>query len=143
MRKILVTLDFKGKDSKLLEAAKEYGRAFGAEIILLNVDPIKVESEIIQDSPVMVHRANTIQALIDESVQFAEGKLGGDVYNFRHVLKAGVPHEMILEVAEKEKVDLIIVGNNKHSAAYRFLIGSVADQVIKKSEIPVLLIPND
>lgn len=141
MRKVLVTVDFKGKDSKALEVAKEWGRAFNGEIILLNVDPIEIDKQTIAIEPLMAHRADVINDLIEENVNEMEGKLGDDFFSFRHILKSGAPHEQILKVAEEEDVDLIIMGSNKHSGAYRFLIGSVADQVIKKANRPVLLVP--
>lgn len=141
MRRILVTLDFKGKDYKALDFAKDLGRAFDAEIILLNVDPIEVDKQVLAKEPLMLQRAEVIKDLIMENVEDVEGKLGGDIYKFRHILKTGSPHEQILKVAKDEDVDLIIMGSNKHSGAYRFLIGSVADQVIKKTNTPVLLVP--
>ncbi|HUH34649.1 MAG TPA: universal stress protein [Moheibacter sp.] len=141
MKRILVTLDFKGKDFKSLEVAKEMGRAFNAEIILLNVDPIEVDKESLATAPVMAHRLDVINDMINENVKNVEGKLGGDIFKFRHILKSGAPHEQILKVAKEEDVDVIIMGSNKHSGAYRFLIGSVADQVVKKTTIPVLLVP--
>lgn len=141
MRRILVTLDFKGKDYKAIDVAKDLGRAFDAEIILLNVDPIEVDKQVIAQEPLMMQRAKVIQDIIEENVQEVEGKLGADIYNFRHILKTGSPHEQILKVAKEEDVDMIIMGSNKHSGAYRFLIGSVADQVVKNTSIPVLLVP--
>jgi|26BtaG_2_1085354.scaffolds.fasta_scaffold00108_7 nucleotide-binding universal stress UspA family protein len=141
MKKILVTLDFKGNDSQLIEVAKEWGRAFEGEIILLNVDPIEIDAKAIETEPIMAHRMETIKDLVMENVENVEGKLGSEIYQFRHILRTGSPFEQILDVADSENVDVIIIGSNKHSAAYRFLIGSVADQVIKKSHIPVLLVP--
>lgn len=143
MKKILVTLDFKGNDNQLIEAAKDWGRAFDAEILLLNVDPIEIDEKAIKDSPIMMHHAYTIESLVEDSIQDVEGKLGGEIFKFRHILKTGNPQEQILKVAKKEKVDLIIMGNNKHSATYRFLIGSVGDHIVRKSNVPMLLIPNE
>lgn len=143
MKKVLVTLDFKGNDSKLIEVAKEWGKAFEAEIILLNVDPIELDSKAIENDPIMAHRMEVIKDLTNESIQNVKGKLGGEIFRFKHVLKVGSPHEQILNAAHEENVDLIIMGSNKHSAAYRFLIGSVADLVVKKTSIPVLLVPFD
>ena len=75
MRRILVTLDFKGKDYKAIDVAKDLGRAFDAEIILLNVDPIEVDKQVIAQEPLMMQRAKAIQDIIEENVQEVEGKL--------------------------------------------------------------------
>lgn len=142
MKKVLVTLDFKEVSGKVLEAAKDWAKAFDGEIIILNVDPIELDNRSLEIEPVMSHRADDIKNQILSNVQAVENDLAVWGVNYRHILKSGSPQERILDVAESENVDLIIMGSNKHSAAYRFLIGSVADQVIKKSKTPVLLIPN-
>ncbi len=143
MKKILVTLDFKKVSENVLDAAKVWAEAFDGEIILVNVDPIELDNRSLEVDPVMSHRADDIKNQILVNVQNAQDRLSQAGIKVRHLLKSGTPHERILDVAETESVDLIIMGSNKHSAAYRFLIGSVADQVIKKSKIPVLLIPNE
>lgn len=143
MRKVLVTLDFKGVSEKVLDAAQTWAKVFEGEIIILNVDPIELDNRSLEIEPVMSHRADDIKNQILANVQMVEEKLSGAGVAVRHILKSGTPQDRILDVAESENVDLIVMGSNKHSAAYRFLIGSVADQVIKKSKIPVLLIPSE
>lgn len=143
MKKVLVTLDFKGNGQKVLQAAKDWAKAFDGKIILLNVDPIELDNRSLEIEPVMAHRADEIKNQILLRIKSVEEELNDAAIPFRHVLKAGTPHEKILEVAEDENIDIIFMGLNKHSAAYRFLIGSVADHVIKKSHIPVMLIPNE
>lgn len=46
----------------------------------------------------------------------------------------------ILEYAAKEKVDLIIMSTHGSSGIVRFMVGSVADKVIRHSLAPVLLV---
>lgn len=50
----------------------------------------------------------------------------------------GTPHEKILEYTEEHEIDLIIMGTHGRSGLDRFLLGSVTDKVIRKSDIPVL-----
>ena len=47
---------------------------------------------------------------------------------------------MICEVAEKEGVDLIVVGNKGMTGAKRFLLGSVPNQVSHHSPCNVLIV---
>ena len=49
----------------------------------------------------------------------------------------------IIEVAEKEDVDLIIISASGKSGLHRFLIGGVAERVLKNSKKDVLLVHND
>src|SRR6266516_4161145 len=52
----------------------------------------------------------------------------------------GDPADKILEVAEKEKVDLIVVGNKGMTGAKRFLLGSVPNQVSHHAPCNVLIV---
>lgn len=55
----------------------------------------------------------------------------------------GEPYEKILEIAEKEKADLIVMGNRGFSKIKRFFIGSVAQRVISEAPCPVLVIHSE
>jgi nucleotide-binding universal stress UspA family protein len=57
------------------------------------------------------------------------------------MLVQGATIEMIMEEAEKLKVDLIIAGHEEHNFLYKAFVGSVSRQIIRKSKIPVLIVP--
>ena len=46
----------------------------------------------------------------------------------------------IVEYADKLKVDLIIVGTTGRSGLKRMLLGSVASEVVKYADCPVLIV---
>ena len=52
----------------------------------------------------------------------------------------GLPAEQIVRVAEKEKVDLIVLGTQGHSGFKRLMIGSVTDRVLRACKCPVLAV---
>ena len=62
--------------------------------------------------------------------------------NVRKLVIAGIPSETIINVAEKEDVDLIIIAASGKSGLQKFFIGSVAERVLKGTEKDVLLIHN-
>lgn len=66
----------------------------------------------------------------------------GDIKIEKEVL-FGEPYLMILEAADKEKVDLIVMGNRGFSKIKRFFVGSVAQRVISEAPCPVLVIHSD
>jgi nucleotide-binding universal stress UspA family protein len=55
----------------------------------------------------------------------------------------GFPAETINKVAEEEGADLIVISASGKSGIHRFVIGSVAEKVLKNSNIDVLLVHND
>lgn len=65
-----------------------------------------------------------------------------DSVNVRTMVVTGIPAETIIDVADNEDVDLIIIAASGKSGIHRFFIGSVAEKVLKKSERDVLLIHN-
>jgi nucleotide-binding universal stress UspA family protein len=52
----------------------------------------------------------------------------------------GYAAEEILDVAEAEKVDMIIMGTHGRKGIDRILFGSVAEKVVKSASMPVLTI---
>lgn len=66
-----------------------------------------------------------------------------DGYNVKKMVLTGFPAEEIKRVTEEEGVDLIIISASGKSGIHRFVIGSVAEKVLKDSEIDVLLVHND
>ncbi len=53
----------------------------------------------------------------------------------------GEPYEKIIEIAENEKFDLIVMGRRGFSKITRFFLGSVSHRVISGAPCPVLVIP--
>ena len=53
----------------------------------------------------------------------------------------GLPAAQIVSLAKKEKVDLVVMGTHGRSGWQRFVLGSVADRVLRDAPCPVLTIP--
>lgn len=51
------------------------------------------------------------------------------------------PFETIVDIAEDEGVDLIVMGTHGRTGLARAVIGSVADRVIRHTQVPVVLVP--
>ena len=60
---------------------------------------------------------------------------------FNVIVKEGDPSENIMEIAEQNNCDLIILGRRGRSALEKILVGSVAERVAGDSSVPVLLVP--
>lgn len=66
-----------------------------------------------------------------------------DSINVKKMVLTGFPAEEINKVAEDEGVDLIIISSSGKSGIHKFVLGSVAEKVLKNSEVDVLLVHND
>ncbi len=58
----------------------------------------------------------------------------------RVITDSGNPHEVIVSCAEAQQVDLIVICTRGHSVLTRWLMGSVADRVVRGAGVPVLLV---
>jgi nucleotide-binding universal stress UspA family protein len=59
------------------------------------------------------------------------------------IILDGNPADEILKFAEKNDIDLIVMGTQGKSAIQRFIIGSVAENVIRHSKKSVLIVRGD
>jgi nucleotide-binding universal stress UspA family protein len=53
----------------------------------------------------------------------------------------GVPHEGIVAYAEEHGIDVIVMATHGREGLDRYLVGSVAERVVRTSPVPVLTIP--
>jgi nucleotide-binding universal stress UspA family protein len=54
----------------------------------------------------------------------------------------GAPAETILQAARDRKATLILLSSSRRPSLTRFLFGSVAEQVVRRSPVPVVVIPS-
>ncbi|MDZ7688086.1 MAG: universal stress protein [Halobacteriales archaeon] len=62
---------------------------------------------------------------------------GGEVET---VLEFGEPADVILEYIEDGDVDRVVMGSHCRKGAERFLLGSVAEKVVRRSPVPVTIV---
>lgn len=55
----------------------------------------------------------------------------------------GVPHEEILAYADEAEVDLVVMGTHGRSGLDHILLGSVTEKVIRRADMPVLVVRID
>jgi len=75
---------------------------------------------------------NTLKAAAE---QIKEAGVDVEIY-----ARQGDPADAILDVAEEEKADLIVVGNKGMTGAKRFLLGSVPNKVSHHAPCSVMII---
>lgn len=63
--------------------------------------------------------------------------------NVKTMVKIGFPADSIVETSEEIGADLIVISASGKSGLHRFIIGSVAEKVLKNADIDVLLVHNN
>jgi nucleotide-binding universal stress UspA family protein len=142
MKNLLVSIDFDDNEQLLIDQAFQLANAFHAKIWLIHIaapDPefvgYGVGPQYIRDSRAAELRKEhkRLQAYANELKEKGVEAEG--------LLIQGPTIEMVIEEAKKLKVDLIIVGHHDHNFLYKAFVGSVSEEIISKSEIPILLVP--
>ncbi|KKG15437.1 universal stress protein [Methanosarcina sp. 2.H.T.1A.6] len=67
-----------------------------------------------------------------------QGEIAG--VDVKEVLEEGHPSNAILEFAENNNADLVIMGTLGKTGLDRFLMGSVAEKVVRGSKVPVMVV---
>jgi nucleotide-binding universal stress UspA family protein len=56
------------------------------------------------------------------------------------VLKTGTPAKAILDFVDEAKIDLIVMGTHGRRGLDRVLLGSVTEEVVRLSRVPVMTV---
>ncbi|RBQ24216.1 Universal stress protein [Candidatus Methanobinarius endosymbioticus] len=131
--------------SKFAEKAEKHvlflAEASGAEIIALSV--VETSFSIGLPSDDTIFHINQLlkketEKNLDKVEQMKE-ESNSDVKITLEVAE-GSPAEVILETIDKEDIDLVVMGNSGKSGFDRFIMGSVAEKVVKAAECSVLVV---
>lgn len=135
--RILVPTDFSKHSLKALDYAIDFARPHGAELLLVNViEPIRYTRSIPDVSELLEHRR--VEAA--EQIAELEKQTKQRYPKCRSEVHFGIPYEVINEVAERSKADLIIIATHGHSSFYHLFLGSVAERVVRTAQCPVLTV---
>lgn len=128
---LLVCIDGSGNAIKALDYSAKLAEKMGSNITLLNVQ----ERRLYDSSP------KTAEELGEKILSKALNAVRKRKLKVGKKLEFGVPSDVIAEVAEKGKYDLIVLGSRGLGTVSRFLLGSVSDDVSHKAKCSLLLVP--
>jgi len=139
-KRILVPLDQSVLAEGVLPLVDDLARGEGAVVRLLYVSPAP-HTRVSKDGLVVAYADQEMQRLEAEGRDYlgkAEVQLGG--VTVECVVRFGDPLDEILREAAAFDADLITVTTAGRSGLSRAILGSVAEQVMRKAEVPVLLL---
>ncbi|NJD76015.1 MAG: universal stress protein [Candidatus Methanoperedens sp.] len=76
----------------------------------------------------------------DEATKYVAEKALAEGLDIERLTVEGHPAEEIIKYAEQNSVDVIVMGTLGKTGLDRFLLGSVAEKVVRTSKIPVLVV---
>ena len=142
-RKILVPTDGSSFSQKAYQTAIEIGEASAAEIILLHVLYLPSSYWGYNDPfPVILSQEEMDEGSENVLVSTVKDVTGQNV-RVRRMKKEGYPAKVILEIAQKEEVDLIVMGSHGYGPLSGTVLGSVSQRVLYGAACPVLIVKQE
>jgi len=143
MKRILVCVDFSDVTDKLVQKAAQFASALDASVTLFHV--VMPEefyptyeagpTPVLTDSRLAVDRAKQTIAAWRQPLEAA----GADVET--RVIE-GPPVRTILHEIEALDAGLVMMGTHGHGPLHNVLFGSVTEGVVRKSMVPVMVVPS-
>ncbi len=146
--KILVCLDGSQLAEQIIPYATEQALGFQSILVLFQVihEPLAYSPGIPGTEPAAIKTNTMIEqanAALDGAKQYLEGlamPLREKSIQVETVTTLGTAGQTIVEYAEGNSIDLITIATHGRSGLGRAVFGSVADQVLRESGRPILLI---
>jgi nucleotide-binding universal stress UspA family protein len=142
-RTIVVGTDGSETAAKAVGQAAELAASVQGTLLIVSAfEPVSGARlrEEAQDAPDdvrwMVNPREDVDATLGAAVELAEERGVGS----RTFARQGDPADAILDVAEEQGADLIVVGNKGMTGAKRFLLGSVPNKVSHHAPCSVLIV---
>jgi nucleotide-binding universal stress UspA family protein len=132
--KILYPTDFSTMGQAALEMATSLARDRSAKLLIVHVE-----------EPLMTYAGEFyygIEAPNEAAVHkmLAEVQPTDPAVGYEHRLLLGTPAKAIVDLAAKEHVDMIVMPTHGRTGLVRMLMGSVAEEVVRKAKCPVVTV---
>ncbi len=139
-KRILVGIDGSDASLKASRKAADIAKKFCSELILVSIVPPPtvllgemLVPEVLDTSPLKEAAEHSLSQL----KELLEKEHGITV---RTLVSVGDPAEALVDIAEQENADLIVIGRRGLSKIERFFVGSITKKVLERSPIDVLVV---
>ncbi len=141
MKTIVAAIDFSDATPQVVESAVAQARAFGAQLHLVHVlepEPAYTAYGFTPDEFPAMH------AFHEEARKRALSRLdevAAEVEGVQRHLAEGSPLHALLAYVKEVGADFVILGSHGHGMVASLLLGSVAEGMVRKAVVPVMVVP--
>lgn len=147
MKKLLIPIDYHPTSEEVVKAGFQLAKKLNAEVCLVHV---------IQDLQLyhmthpgfsgyvgyqMIQGVQSLQDAQDVAEKILKEKTKDSSVKCQIHVAKGDPAKKILEYADQYQADCIVLGTHSQNLFEKFLVGSVASEVLAKSKVPLYMIP--
>ncbi len=139
IKKVLAPIDFSDYSKDALKYAVAFVKAFNAELYLIYVvEPVIYPPDFSMGQIAMPSVDIEMDKKAQEELDNLAKKEIPPELKIKTIVKTGKPFLEIIETAEEEDIDLIIIATHGHTGIEHILFGSTAEKVVRKAPCPVL-----
>ncbi len=133
--RILVPTDFSAKSLQALKETISFAESNSNVYVVHVLKPLEAtEPGVVWESVDTETRTTTIQKLFDQ--EFPSSEYEG--LNF--AIQMGDPTAEIIDYAEAQNIDLIVMPSRGRTGISRFFMGSIAERIVRFAHCPVLVL---
>ena len=140
--KILVATDGSEHGFKAAKVALELGKISGGKVTAIYVADTNRTSHLPDDMLLFSIRELLLKEG-KEALKHVETTAKEMSVSYEGVVVEGNPGSEIVNYAKSNGMDIIIMGAVGRTGLDKFLLGSVAEKVVRSSKVPVLTIPRE
>ena len=151
IKKVLIALDYNQSAQKVAEMGYKIAHSMGAEITILHVmvDPIYYSdpeyspivgfSGHIHSTPLLLDSLEGLTSVVQAFLDKIKDHLGDE--KIITLIKNGDFSDSILSTSIDIQADMIVMGSHSQKWLEKIVMGSVSENVLKSSKLPILIIP--
>ncbi len=132
LARVLVATDLEQTSVEALREAHGIARAAGAMLSVITVVPLSPSADATQRRDAENERRREAEAQVREAT-------GRSPSEYALFVREGLPADEIVVCANENSVDLIVVGTHDRARVQRWLVGSVAQRVLRDAHCAVLV----
>lgn len=144
MKTIVAAVDFSDVTDLVLEQSVALTRAFGAELHLVHALPPGPDYGLYGFSPAEFPVAppdDRLRAASESRLAELANGLGLPGGSVKTAVLLSSPVDGILTFCRERNAELLVLGAHGHGFISALLIGSVAQGIVRRAELPTLIIP--
>ena len=142
IKRILVPTDFSDNSERAVRYAAELAEKFQSEVVLLHVvqDLALILPDAVMPIPVATPDLNDMIASAKTGLANLVASLNLAHLNPKAEVRVGSPASEIVSVASDLKADLLCISTHGRTGLAHFLLGSVAEKIVRHALCPVLTV---
>jgi len=140
--KILIGCDFSGDSRLAVEYGLSLAQEFEAELHLVHVIAPPTYPEFLKTGTSAAHgiQDHVLSELLTQKLQDLVPEEARNWCRLHTALLEGPPYQELIEYADRQSMDMIVMGMRGHGLVRTLLLGSTTDRVVRHTPCPVLVV---